>query len=172
MEISNHLFAIFTGLWSFCLSQRASKKPALCGSVHLSSSDVSTCLAERYTASFLRITQQDCNWNSLLPEDKYLNGICMWVEVDLWWPSWFVHLCYEATETLENIPVRATLISAVAYLLPALTGGVDQSGGSSVYTVLCSVKPAHNHSRITVTATVLHTWVQSSANYAKGTKSI
>lgn len=91
--------------------------PDLCGLVQLPLSDVSTRSAATIkTPTFLRIAQEHWYWNSLLPEDKYLNGICMWVEVDPRRPSWFLHLSYEATETLENIPVRATLISAVAYL--------------------------------------------------------
>lgn len=56
----------------------------------------------------------------------------------------FLHPGYEATEALENIPVRAALISSAAYLLPALTGGRSRL---SVDTVLCSAKPfgSENH---------------------------
>lgn len=89
------------------------------------------------------------NW--LLPVRKYLNVIYMWCGVDLRRQSRVLHLSYEATEILRNIPVGARLISAAAYLAVAadrrLEGGLGGTGGcwgnegAAVYTVLCSVKP-------------------------------
>lgn len=76
--------------------------------------------------------QEVRNPNWLLPERKYLNAICMWLGVDLRRQSRVLHVSYEATEILQNIPVGARLISAAAYLaVPAdrrLEGGLGGTG--------------------------------------------
>lgn len=122
-------------------------------------SDVKTlpvAARKKLTLEFLGVTQEGWYSNSLSPQDQYLNGICMWVEINLGPPTCFFfsffQLSCEATETLESIPVRAMLISGIAYLPTALTEGVgcpESVGGegSTIYTVLCSLKPVNNQIR-------------------------
>lgn len=110
-------------------------------------------------------------------EISHCQRINIWMEFAWEWRSTrgghhgFLHLSYEATETLENIPVRATLICAVAYLLQALTGGVGRRGGEGEEALFTLSSVQLNQftirSKITVITIVLHTcykWTGSDAD--------
>lgn len=84
--------------------------------------------------------------------------------------EWYLHVSGKCiggserwgNETLENIPVGATLISAITYLLTALTGGVGSRGGGGGREALFTQSSVHLNqvtirSEITVTTTALCT---------------
>lgn len=79
--------------------------------------------SERRRPKYLGVAQDVGYWNSLLPEDKYLNVICMWVEVHLRRQSWF-----SACELWGNRDAAGHSCQGNAYLLwliwlLPLTGG-------------------------------------------------
>lgn len=88
------------------------------------------------TLGAVRKTDQNI-WASLKTfgiEIPCCQRINIWMSFACEWRStWgdnhgFLHVSYEATETLQDIPVRATLISAVAYL----AAGADRRLGGGV----------------------------------------
>lgn len=115
-----------TVIWLFTVSQIAAQNTKTLLSSHVSVTD-------RHVHKNRKTKNQEVrNPNWLLPERKYLNVICMWLGVDLRRQSRVLHVSYEATEILQNIPVGARLISAAAYLAVAadrrLEGGLGGTG--------------------------------------------
>lgn len=103
------------------------------------------CLPGRHKPKCVGTAREVWYWNFLLPEDKYLNVICMWKFTrggNHGFCMWAMRQWRHCRTFLSGQHLSLLLI-----LLLALTED-SRVGVGCVYTVLCSVKPVHNQIRI------------------------